>query len=131
MSEYLVDLLGHVAAYGIRAEEAARRLVETAVDQHAYVICQKIGVSFEFLTNVRDEVVARVCENRLGHVGQCKGRTKCGVRCKKRVLRDYCDAHEDQGRIERAKRTRLEAHATSLKPKVRRHVISHARFCEW
>lgn len=112
--DYLTKLLGTVAAYGVRAEDAARDVVERTADEFALAVVQTTGLSFEMLASLKTVVVARVSNSEVLPPGFCKGRTKHGVPCRKRVFKSglYCEQHKEQHATMDAKRRRVRALAS-------------------
>ncbi len=110
--DYLQQLLGVVSSYGIRADQAARAIVTQTIDEFALAVSQATGLSFEYLSGMKDDIQRRVMEGSVHQLGFCKGRTKYGVPCKKRVLTGYCDAHWAQGEELSSKRRRVIAHVS-------------------
>ena len=109
--DYFTSLLGNVAAFGVRADHAARDVVERTAEEFALLVCQKTGISYDFLTDLKKEVVERVTSGApVPALATCKGRTKMGVPCKKKVLRGYCESHRNQEDLIAAKRRRVDAH---------------------
>lgn len=112
--EYLTKLLGTVAAFGVRAEDAARDVIERTADEFALAVSQTTGISFDMLTSLKHDVILRVARCSVGEPGFCRGRTKHGVPCKKRVFKTglYCEVHRDQHSTLEAKKQRLKAHVS-------------------
>ena len=134
--EYLTSLLGTVAVYGVRADHAARHIIDRTIDEFALAVCQKTGLSFDFLTGLKADIAARVSSGTVTEPGTCRGRTKYGAPCKKRVLLGYCELHRDQEDLVDSKRRRVQAHVSrSSHPKARydlprdaKITVSHGRF---
>ena len=112
---YLTSLFGAVASYGLRADQAARAMMERTIDEFSLEVCQKTGISFDFLTRLKDPVLQRVLEGRLTEPGTCKGHTKFGAQCKKRTLMEYCHEHRHQEETLASKKRRVSAHLAARK----------------
>jgi len=104
---YLVDILGHVAAYGIRAEEACRAVIEHTVEECAYIVCQKTGLSFDFLTPMKGEIMERIMKKTNVQPTVCRGKTKHGTPCKRLTLYGFCSDHREQEEHTLQKKRRL------------------------
>ena len=126
--ERFTQLLGVVASYGVRANSAAFDLVHKTVEEFSFLVCQKTGVSFEFLTQLSPEIVHRVTSGETTEISRCRGKTKGGSRCKKRVFLDYCEAHQSQGDALDCKRRRIELYVGRPKKPRAPHVVPHAHF---
>jgi hypothetical protein len=126
---YLTQLLGSVASHGLRADHAARELIGRATDEFALLVCQKTGLKFDFLVNLKTDVLNNVLSGNVKEPGVCKGCTKFGVPCKKRTLMDYCEQHRDQELERDSKKRRIEAHVSSQsQSKIHRETIAPGRF---
>lgn len=112
MTTYLTSLLGHVASYGLRADQAAHVLIQQTIDEFSSVVCQKTGIQLEFLTRFKDDIMQRVLSGKLTEPGTCQGRTKHGVPCKKRTLLGYCHDHQHQENLLESKKRRVQAHVS-------------------
>ena len=110
MTEYLVGLLGQVAAFGVRADDAARDLVERTSDEFAFAVSRSTGMNITSLAALKHDVMTRVLSGSVRDLTACKGRTKHGAPCKKRVLLEYCDAHRHQGVETASKKRRVDAY---------------------
>jgi len=108
--DYLQSLLGVVSTYGLRADHAARDIINRTVDEFALAVSQATGMSFEYLTTMKKDITQRVMSGQIHQPGFCKGRTKFGVPCKKRALMGYCDVHREQEDILGSKKRRVDAH---------------------
>lgn len=115
MAEYLTQVLGHVAAFGLRADDAAKVMIDQTIDEFSLLVSQKTGLSFDFLTQLKHQTVSRIMQGNLTQPGDCQGYTKHGVPCKKRTLIGYCHEHRDQERQVHEKKRRLDAHMYSSK----------------
>ena len=116
MTTYLTTLLGHVASYGLRADHAARVLVQRTIDEFSLVVSQKTGMDFEFLTRFKDDIMTRVMTGNLSEAPQlCRGKTRQGASCKKRTLMGYCHEHQYQETTLESKKQRVHAHMASGK----------------
>lgn len=113
--DYLTQVLGHVAAFGIRADHAAQVMIEQTIDEFSLLVSQKTGISFDFLTQLKHPTVSRVMRGNLTQPGQCQGHTKFGAACRKRTLVGYCHDHRDQERQLHEKKRHLDAHMQSSK----------------
>ena len=115
--DYLTSLLGHVASYGIRADHAARDMIDRTVDEFSLTLSQRTGMSFQYLTTFKSTVAERVLGGKMHVPGLCKGRTKLGAPCKKRALMGYCDRHRDQEDLVECKKRRVAAHVARSGPR--------------
>lgn len=114
---FLVTLLGHVASYGLRAEDACRALIEKTIDECMLVICEKTGLSSRFLTHERGRIYNSIMASRMStHPVPCQGRTRHGIPCKKKTYYGYCADHADQGHRIELKKRRLEPHGELSNP---------------
>jgi len=116
MTTYLTTLLGHVASYGLRADHAARVLVQRTIDEFSLVVSQKTGLDFEFLTRCKDDIMIRVMTGTMSEEPQlCKGKTRHGASCKNRTLMGYCHEHQHQETTMESKKRRVHAHMRTFK----------------
>ena len=115
--DYLTSLLGVVATYGVRADHAARDMIDRTVDEFCLVVSQQTGMSFKSLTAFKKDVAERVLAGKAHTPGFCKGRTKYGAPCKKRTLLSYCEVHRDQEELVEHKKRRVAAHIARSAPK--------------
>lgn len=125
---YLVGLLGNVAQSGLRADQAAQVLVEKTVDEFSLIVCQKTGMSFDFLTRLKGEVLQRVYGGTFTEPVQCQGKTKHGIPCKKKTLMGYCHEHMHQERVLTSKKRRVEAHMAGVKTSCDPQLVTHSRY---
>lgn len=129
---YLVGLLGNVAQSGLRADQAAQALVERTVDEFSLLVCQKTGMSFDFLTRLKGDVLQKVYQGTFTEPVQCQGKTKNGIPCKKRTVMGYCHEHMHQETVMASKKRRVEAHMAVLhaphNPKTLNPMITSARY---
>lgn len=131
---YIAQLLGAVATYGLRADHASRELVDRAVEECAWIICKETGMKYGFFAKLKPVVVDHVLRSTLREPGECCGKNKSGTGCKKRTLFDYCDQHRDQELERDAKKRRVDLVTGTRTDKVIGHavightVIGHARF---
>ena len=109
--DYLVSLLGNVAAHGLRADHAVRDLVERTLDEFACTVSSSTGLSCDALCALKARVMTSVLTGTLRAPGQCQGRAKSGVPCKKRALLGYCELHRAQEAALQSKRRRIHAQA--------------------
>lgn len=107
MAEYLTQLMGHVARYGIRAEDASITLIEKTVEEFSLLVCQKTGMSFNFLTQMKARVLKRVQESTFTQPRVCQGRNQNGLPCKRKTLIGYCADHVAQEKLVHEKKRRL------------------------
>lgn len=129
MTTYLTTLLGHVASYGLRADHAARVLVQRTIDEFSLVVCQKTGLEFEFLTQCKDDIMTRVMAGNLSEEPQmCRGKTRHGASCKKRTLMGYCHEHQHQETTLESKKRRVHAHMNTKNFKKTTDVIVPLKF---
>lgn len=106
---YLISMLGHVSAYGIRAEEACRAIIEHTIEECAFVVCQKTGLSFDFLAPIKQEIVDRIMDTPHVQPVMCRGKTKKGrVPCQRMTLYGYCSDHKDQEEHHLQKKRRIQ-----------------------
>jgi hypothetical protein len=124
---YITQLLGSVASYGLRADHASRELVGRVTDECALLVCKKTGMKYAFFANLKAEVLDNVLRGTLREPGTCLGETKCGIRCKKRTLFEYCEQHRDQELARESKKRRIDAYVSTTRPS-RADAIGHARF---
>lgn len=115
MAEYLTQLMGQVARYGIRAEDASITLIEKTVEEFSLLICQKTGMSFNFLTQLKEFVVKRVQQSQCTEPHVCKGKNQNGLPCKRKTLIGYCADHISQGERLQDKKRRLSLHTPQKK----------------
>ena len=52
MVDYLTQVLGHVAAFGLRADDAAKVMIDQTLDEFSLLVSQKTGMSFDFLMHL-------------------------------------------------------------------------------
>lgn len=123
MTTYLTSLLGHVASYGLRADHAARVLVQRTIDEFSLVVCQKTGLEFEFLTRYKDDIMMRVMTGNVSYTPRiCKGKTQHGTSCKKMTLMGYCHEHQHQETTLESKKRRVDAHMTTSTRKLKKKI---------
>jgi hypothetical protein len=126
---YVTHILGHVASYGLKADDALRAIIERAADEFAVQMCRETGMKFDFLAGVKSRALARLATSTPREPGACRGRTKHGTQCKKRTLFEYCDVHRAQHTALETKKRRVEAYACGSSAKARTTcVIAPARF---
>lgn len=117
---YIVNILGHVSAYGLRAEDAIQHIIEHTIEECAFIMCQKTGLKFDFLTpNMKTDIMNRIMQ--ISHVEPvvCQGRTKHGRPCKRMTLYGFCTDHRDQESKQLQKKRRCTLRATERPVNVR------------
>jgi hypothetical protein len=97
MTDYLCSLLGHVARYGLSAEDAVDHVVQITMDEFAVMTSRGTGLSMEYLRTLQAGVKERVMSGRCLMPTQCQGRTQRGVPCKRMGYTEFCADHQQQG----------------------------------
>jgi len=113
--KYLTHLLGHVAHYGVRAEEASNMLIEKTVEEYSVLLSQRTGISFSSLAELKGEVSKRMETTSFTEPTPCKGTTKHGAPCKRLTLMGYCPQHHAQDEETLQKKRRIEDHFKARK----------------
>lgn len=126
---YVAHILGCVASYGVKADDALRAITERVADEFALLMSRETGMTPKYTASVKERVlqnvVSETCEN-VHEPRLCRGRTKDGACCKKRTFFEYCSAHRNQGIALDAKKRRVDVYMS--KKKSTRTTIAPARF---
>ena len=126
--KYVAQVLGYVASYGLKADDALRAMSERVADEFALLVCRETGMKLEFLTHLKSRALECAEVGAAREPGPCKGRTKTGESCKKRTFFEYCGIHREQERALESKKRRVEAYVLGNRKPDEYRVVAPARF---
>lgn len=133
----LSTLLHATATLSARTGAVARDVLQHTIDEFTARLCQKTGLSFDFLTEIGNDVIRDTVDDTSCDkaIDRCLGRKPDGSRCNKRVALEYCERHRHQKiRIEtRTRRAHVYAStrrdvASTRDREESVDIVPHARF---